>query len=283
VAITAVAIGCGSGSSEPKKDGPPERIITLTPTSTELIAALGAGDKLVGVDSYSTYPEQVKALPKVGSFLKPDFEAILRLRPDLVVMDDVQAKAKPRLEAAGIRVVMMKVHTISDVKAGLRTLARALGQPNLAAPVIHSLRRQIDAASERARKRKGPAPKVLLVVEREPGRVGRLVVAGPGSYLDELIAILGAHNVMAASGIRYGNVSKEQVLVGKPDVILETKMSQRGANAIEDWSELSMVPAVANRRIHYLEGAYYIAPGPRVGLALRGLEKLLYPRAMKAP
>src|SRR5690606_32243208 len=116
----AVLVGLAAGACRERSEraaapeAAPRRVVTLTPSSTELVAAIGAADRLVGVDRYSEYPPSVKDLPVVGDFLSPNVEVIVRLRPDLVVLDEVQARIAPALEAAGIDTIALPMHTIRD-------------------------------------------------------------------------------------------------------------------------------------------------------------------------
>lgn len=282
----AIALLCGLGGCEKKAPGkaPSEetpqkvrRIVTLTPSSTEIVAAAGGAKLIVGVDKFSSYPPEVRDLPEVGDFLEPNFEAILRLEPDLVVLDSVQGKAASRLEAAGIHTVVLRMHTIEDVRAGLERVGDALGERDVAQAAVDQLDAAIARAHALTATRRGQRrPAVLAVVEREAGGLGGMVAAGPGSFLDELLAIVDARNIMASSGLRYSNISAEQLLRGKPDVILDASHGAEGPQSLEDWAPLSSVPAVQNGRVHAITESFYTSPGPRVGQALLGLERLIY-------
>jgi iron complex transport system substrate-binding protein len=268
--------GCGRGKRSADPDAPPRRIVTLTPSSTELVVAVGGLDRLVGVDTYSVEPASVRQLPRVGDFLAPNLEAIIRLEPDLVVLDQVQAKIAASLSAAGVRTLMLDMHTLSDVRAGILAVGVALGAEPAAAQRVAAIDAALDEVSGRARRRPRPRPRVLAVVDRSPGGLRGLVVAGPGSYIDELLALIGADNVMAGSPLRYAAISAEQIERAAPTDILDSVHGASPERARADWQVVASIPAVANQRIHQLTDQLFAVPGPRVDQALHTLEQAIY-------
>jgi iron complex transport system substrate-binding protein len=247
----------------------PQRLIALTPSATEVVAALGATALLVGVDDYSAFPPEVAQLPKVGSFLAPNLETIIGLKPTLVIVDDVHGQAAGALNDAGIATVACAIHALPDVKAALRTVGARIGKAAEADRVVET----IDAALDRAAaSRPAKRPRVLAVIDREAGGLGNLVTAGPGSWIDELVAVVGGENVVAAAGVRYPKISAEEVLRTRPDVILDLSYAARQSMAA--WHALD-VPAVATGRVRALDDAYLIAPSPRVAEALAALARAI--------
>jgi iron complex transport system substrate-binding protein len=251
-----------------------KKIVSLTPSATELVAALGLADRLVGVDDYSTYPPEVSRLPRVGSFLRPNAEAIVRLHPDLVIADDIHTDAAAALRGAGIETVLIPMHGLPDLERAFTLLAARLGRPEVGAARAHA----IDAAIEAARARgRGKGVRVLIVIDRENGGLGNMIAAAPGSWMDELIAIVGAQNVLAGATVRYPKISAEEILRGRPDVILDVSFAADPATAQATWGALPDVPAVAHGRVRVLKDAYFLGPSPRVAEALAGLEAALAP------
>lgn len=246
-----------------------QRVIALTPSATEVVAALGATALLVGVDDYSAFPPEVARLPKVGSFLAPNLETIVGLKPTLVIVDDVHGQAAGALNDAGIATVACAIHALPDVKAALRAVGARIGKLAEAERVVEA----IDAALDRAAAaRPAKRPRVLAVIDRETGGLGNLVCAGPGSWVDELVAVVGGENVLAAAGVRYPKISAEEVLRARPEVILDLSYAAR--QSVAAWSGLD-VPAVAASRVRALDDAYLIAPSPRVAEALAALAKAI--------
>jgi iron complex transport system substrate-binding protein len=275
----ALGLGCGRDEATPTSSpapvappapaAPPPRVVALTPSATEIVAALGATAMLVGVDDYSAYPPEVTRLPKVGSFLAPNLEIIVGLKPSLVIVDDVHGQAAGALNDAGIATVACAIHALPDVKAALRAVGARIGKGPEAARVVEA----IDAALDRAAAhRPGKRPRVLAVIDREAGGLGNLVTAGPGSWLDELLAVVGGDNVLRGAGVRYPKISAEEVLRAKPDVILDLSYAAR--QSLAPWHALA-VPAVTGHRVRALDDAYLIAPSPRVAEALAALAKAI--------
>lgn len=262
-------------------NAPVSRLITLTPSATELVAAVGAADRLVGVDSFSSHPPLVRDLPRVGDFLRPSFEAIVALAPDLVIADQVQAEVARGLEDAGIRTLLLSMHTLDDVRTGLSRVGRALDREAAARAAVAAMDRAVVQARARASGR--GRPRVLAVVDRQVGGLGNLVAAGPGSYIDELLSIAGADNALSGYRVRYPKLSAEQILRARPELILDLAPSADPETARRDWSRLPELPAVQRDRVHVLQDGVYLAPGPRVAQALERLSRLLHDPTAPVP
>ncbi len=277
VLVAALAmVGC---DRKPSRDPAPEgsaretlRVISLTPSATDLMVELGATEMLVGVDDYTTAPEAAD-LPRVGSFLQPNLEAIMRLAPDLVIADDVHADLEAALRDAGIATLTCPMHALPDVRTGLVKVGARIDREEAAEAAVKRIDVAIDAAGARTRANQ---PGVLAVIDSEVGGLGNLVAAGPGSWLDELIAIEGGRNALVASGVRYPKISPEEVLRGAPDVILDTSFVATPETIAADWSSVASVPAVANGRVRVLREPFLQRPSPRVADALAALESALY-------
>lgn len=277
-ALASVTLGCGrSATDHNPQDGP--RIVTLTPSTTEIVAMVAGPAAIVGVDEFSTYPAEITGRPRVGSFLQPSFEAIVALRPTLVVGDDVQVEALTALQGAGIPTISLKMHSVEDVLAGIRRVGAATGQDAAATSIAERLELAIDRARARGEARfpggdKGPArPRVLAVIDRDPASLGNVVASGTGSFLDELLSIVGAENALASAGVRYPKLTSEEILRAAPTVIFDA--THGGESSLGAWQELTAIPAVASGRVHVLAEPYFLSPSPRLDLALAALEALL--------
>lgn len=269
--VLLVAAACSRSEQAPPPSNGKLRIVSLTPSGTEIVAALGATDMLVGVDDFSPYPPEVKLLPKVGAFLTPNLEAIVRLSPSLVIVDDVHGRTAGALADAKIETIACPAHALPDIKNALRSVGARIGKAAEAKRAIDEIETSLDAA---AAAKPAKRPRVLLVIHRETGGLSNLVAAGPGSWLDELLAVFGGENVLAASGVRYPKVSLEEVLRGKPEVIID--VSPAAEDSVAAWSELD-IPAVQTKRVRGLADQYLRAPSPRVKQALATLRQALAP------
>jgi len=264
--VCALIAGC---QSEHRAPGHGTRIVSLTPSATEVVAALGATQFLVGVDDYSKYPPEVIGLPKVGSFLQPNLEVIVRLAPTLVIVDDIHGQVAGALRDHGLAAIECPMLSLPDVKSALKSIGGRLGRAREAEVAVNAIDTALDAA---AAKRPARHPRVLVVIDREARGLGNLVAAGPGSYVDELLAVVGGDNVLAASGVLYPKIALEEVLRSRPEVILD--LSLEGKTDTADWNGVD-VPAVKSKHVFALGEPYLVAPSPRVREALDKLAAAL--------
>ena len=273
IVLLFVLSACRDQAPAPAQPSTQHRLVSLSPSATEVVAALGATPLLVGVDDYSKFPPEVEKLPKVGSFLAPNLEMIVSLRPTLVIVDDVHKPAAGALRDAGLQTIECPIHSLPDVKKALVKVGAKLGKDEEAKQVADQIEHALDAASA---KRPAKRPRVLAILDREAGGLGNLVAAGPGSWLDELLAVSGGENVLAASGVRYPKISMEEVLRTKPDIILDASYAARAS--AKAWTTVD-VPAVKTGKVVVITDAYMIAPSPRVQQALDTMAKAIAPPA----
>jgi len=263
--------GAAAGGAEwlgPRPPASPRRVVSLAPSLTDTVVALGEGARLVGVTRYDDAPE-VKGLPRVGGFLDPSPEAVLALRPDLVLWltDGGAFPAVRRIAALGIPVLALPVVDVPDVLACARLVGAALGD----AAAGERLARSLEAAIGRASRRAAALPRVrvLMVIGREP-----LVVAGPGSYPDALLSIAGGANV--AEGDRPWPVYPvEKAVAANPDLVLDAAVNE----PVEGIARLAAILAVRAGRVARLPNDDALRPGPRLVRALDDLFRALHPEA----
>jgi iron complex transport system substrate-binding protein len=252
----------------PRPPAAPRRVVTLAPSLTDVVIALGHADRLAGVTRYDDAPAAAK-LPRVGGFLDPNVEAVLALRPDLVLwMTDGGALAAiERLAALGVPVLALPIVAVDDVYAAAALIGAALGDPEAGERLARDLRRDVEALRARAAKLR--PVRVLFVVGRDP-----LVVAGPGSYPDEVLRLAGAVNV--AHGARPWPVYPlEKAIADDPEVVVDAAVLE----APEGIARLAAIPAVRRGRVHRLRDDGALRPGPRLPAALAELLAALHPEA----
>lgn len=253
------------------------RVVSLAPSSTEIVFALGAGDLLVGTDRYSDYPPAARRLDKVGGNLDPSLERLVALRPD-VVLTAASANGQhlvDTLTRLGLSVYVSQATRLDGVLDDVRRLGEVLGRPEDGAALVSALRRRLDKVAERASKR--PKVRVLVVVQSDP-----LIVAGPGSYLDDMLRIAGGVNVAADSKLPFPNYSVERVLAEAPEVVVvgsqpDHDAAQTAISLERLEARLSALPAVRARRVHPVDGDLLFRPGPRVVDGTERLAALLHP------
>lgn len=255
------------------------RIVSLVPALTEMLFAIGAGPQVVGVSSYDEFPADVKKLPKVGALLDPDTERILSLRPDFVILYGSQSDLQTQFARAGIRTFVYRHGGITTVLDTVRDLGAATGHRAEAARVIHDVQARLDAV--RARVKGRPRPRVLLVFERQPKTLREIYVSGGRGFLHEMLEIAGGQNVFADVARESVQPSSETLIARAPDVILEVRtaglLEERGVAQEQGvWSALSSLPAVRNKRVHFLVGDFLVIPGPRLAEATEAFANAIH-------
>lgn len=242
------------------------RVVSLSPSTTEALAAIGARRALVGRSRYCDYPPDVAALPEVGGYVDPNLEAILALRPDLVTgaRGPSGTTTVDALEARGVATYFPRTESLAEIDAMLAGLGERTGHAGEAAAVVRSIHADLDAVERGLAD--APRPRVLFVFGVAP-----IVAAGPGSFPDEMIARAHATNAVT-DGAGYPTIGIERVLALDPDVVVDAAWGERGKLAIAPgaagWGKLR---AVREGRVAHLEDEALLRPGPRVA---RGVERL---------
>jgi iron complex transport system substrate-binding protein len=274
--LSALAV-CAPGAS-------PQRIVSTAPSITEMLFALGLGDRVVAVTTYCRYPPEAAAKPKIGDYLRPNVEAILALRPDVVLVEKSMIRRALALPAFRGNVVEIDDADLEGVLASIRRIGQVCGVPGRAQQLIHQIRNELDQV--RRRTASLPRHRVLLVVGRTPGRIEDLIAAGRNSYLHQLLEIAGGANVVADASAAYVKVSLEEVLARNPEIIVDFgDMSQAaprpdGSRAVARlWSRYPNLAAVRTGRVYGVAADPFVVPGPRVAQAARRLAALLHPEA----
>jgi iron complex transport system substrate-binding protein len=255
-----------------------QRIISVAPSITEILFALGAGDQVVGVTTYCNYPEDAKKKPKIGGYTTPSLEAILALQPDHVFMMRNRPDIAQKLRQAGVGVTELEAEDLRGIYASIRTIAGKIGVPDRGRFLIESIENQLrDMSVKTAR---GPKPKVLFVVGRTPGTVSNLIAVGGGSYLSELINLAGAENVLADAAVPYPKVNMEDVIRRDPDVIIDmghnAMVTESQKQAVKQlWRKYAFLRAVQRDAVFPISADYFVTPGPRVVEAVKDIRRMV--------
>jgi iron complex transport system substrate-binding protein len=253
------------------------RIISIIPSATEMLFAMGAGERVIAIGTYDHYPPEAQKLPRVGALLDPNVEQILQMRPDLVVMYGTQTELKRRLERANIQAYTYEHKGLADITETIRTLGMRVGADAAANALAARLERQL--ADIRARVSKSPRPKTLLVFGHEPGSLRNIDASGGVGFLHDILETAGGTDVLGDIPRQSVQMSTEMVLARAPEVIIELRYSQSDIHDgdVSLWNRVSAVPAVKNHRVILLAGEEFVVPGPRVAEATRRLAQALHP------
>lgn len=275
-AALLVACSCAAWGAEPA------RIVSTAPSITEILFALGLGSRVAGVTQYCRYPAEAQSKPKIGTFLEPDLERILSLRPDLVLVISNPVQVAERLRQLGVRAENVKQDSIADIFESIALIGRLTGTEQRATRLAMDIRAKLDAAKRQASGQRRRS--VLFLVGRSPGTLQGMVGAGPGTFVDELLSLAGGDNLLKGSPIAYPKVSLEQVLAGDPEVILdmgdfahaEGKPLEPAQRVLALWSKYPQLRAVRSGGVRQVGEEIFIRPGPRVGQAALRMVRLIH-------
>lgn len=249
----------------------PKRIITMLPSHTETVVALGAADKLIAVDKYSNYPAAVvDKLPKVGSAFSPDLEKIVALKPDLILADESKSsKLTARLEAAGLTVYGGTGQTYNEVFEKIATIGKLVNREAAATRLTTSMRAELNTLQKSV----VGLPKVSVYYEVDPAPYS----VGPNSFIGTLITKAGGQTIIPAALGDFPKIDPELIVKSAPRVVIGVTPDE--ARKRPGWAAL---PAVKTGRVYKPtdeERDALSRPGPRLAVALRALIKMIHPEA----
>ncbi len=253
--------------------GAPQRIISTAPNLTEILYAVGAGEQVVAVTNFCTYPpDELEQMPRIGAYLNPDMERMLSLQPDLVVVIPSMDSLRQRLEAADIPTLTVRNESHEEMLASIEAIGTATGHTEQGRQLRAELEQGLEAVRTQAGDR---STSYLMVIGRGSGDMSGIFAVGSGTFLDEIARAAGGRNVLADAISLYPQVPLEEVIHLAPQVIIEVVVPPSeltGEQVADAWGTLSTVPAVRDGRVHVLTDDYLLIPGPR---ALRTAERLL--------
>ena len=262
-------------------DAQPRRIVSTAPSFTETVYAIGAGDRVVGVSVHCHFPKEVETVAKVGTYIRPNVEAIVRLKPDLVLVHKEQPDAAAQLKRLGITTLALTNTSLDDTFSAIREVGAALGMTPQAAKLEQAIRGRFDALRKTT---SGQSRKSLLfIVGRTPGRLEGLVAVGKGSFLNELIAIAGGRNALAGSLVTYPRISVEAVLRIDPDVIVDMGdmadtvgvTETHKQDVVKLWQKQADLKAARSGRVYAVAADIFVVPGPRIVEAAEAFARML--------
>ena len=280
--LGAVLVGCGVGEKvavEFPSTADPQRIICATPGLTEVVFALGAGDRVVGVSDYVVWPPEALSITRIGGWMNPDRERLLMLQPDLILTQGLHEPLRKFAERHGIRFVQIPTDTLDDVLQQFVIVGALLGQAEEGRQVQEKLAGQLEAIESKIAG--VPPQRTVMLFERPEGVLRNLTTVGPATFLSSLLELAGGENVFADVVGDYPQISREALLMRAPDVIMEVHGDALTATLrdviLRDWQAMPSLPAVQEGRIVFLTGDYAMIPGPRIVETVERMARLLHP------
>jgi len=284
IALAAAALACAAACGPSIRPAPPldstaTRVVSLAPAFTETLIALYATDRVVGVGRFDPAIPGRADVPRLGDAMGVNLETLTALHPDVVLVNSQVLVASLAPVAKSVRVVELPTDRLDDALHAVDEIGRIVGRAEAARALVEKIRIELAAARARAdeRRRRGVAsPRVLVVVQRRP-----YYTAGKGSFVDELLSVVGAQNAFGDVAEPWPTVSEESIVARAPTVILDASVgdvdTQEGRDAlVADWKRFPTIPAVRDGRVLVVREDAVFRAGPRVPEAIAALERLLY-------
>jgi ABC-type Fe3+-hydroxamate transport system substrate-binding protein len=257
----------------------PERIISLSPSVTEIVTGLGAFQRVVAVCQFCDFPPEVKRLPRLGGWQNPKLEQVMELRPNLVIMTEAQAPfVQKQLQMLGIQTLAVPSLSIEHTFAAIKAIGDAIGCADQAESLTTQTKVTLDEIGSRTKQL--PRPRVLCVVGRVPGTLHDLYVATKGSFLEQLIGIAGGDPLSPTNQTGYGKMSKEAVMTLDPEVIIdmvpgaESKLTE---DPLQVWRQLPEIKAMQKGRIFPIKETSVLHPSQFIADTCRRFAKIIHP------
>ena len=259
-------------------------IISLAPSITETLFALGLGQNVTGVTQYCDFPPEAAKREKIGGFYDPNYEAILLLRPELVLSLVEADDTNRNLAGAGLRVLAVNHKTIDGILESVGTIGKACGAGQRAAEMQADMKARIERVKLKSRGL--PSLRVMVCIGNMDGSSSRreLRIAGKEGFYDAMLETAGCTNAYTGSAVRYPTLTTEGIVALNPqaiiDIVDDVSEVPGGTDAImSEWNRLQHVDAVKNGRVRVLTANYLMRPGPRVVQTLEDIAKALHPEA----
>jgi iron complex transport system substrate-binding protein len=242
-----------------------QRIISLSPHITEIVYALGAQDQLVAVTDFCRYPPAALQQERIGGLIDPNIEKIVALKPTMLFGVPAHAELNEKLHRFGLKIRMYPNETWKDMLNTIDSIAVKTGRQDQGNALVSRLSRSLEGLHQTGN---DPQPAVLLLIGHEKGSLRNATVAGPNTFIDEMLYAAGGSNIYADLGIRYGTVSIESMISRSPEIVIDLAMEgERQIDRLEvneTWSVLSTTPAFRKKQIFRIGGDHTLIPGPRM-------------------
>jgi iron complex transport system substrate-binding protein len=256
-------------------DSVPQRVISLAPNLTEMVFAMGEGKKLVGNTLYCVYPEEAKKVAKVGDLITTDFERVMALKPDLILitMEGNTKDNYEKLKNLGFKIFISNPRDFTGIKKTFLDLGKIFKSSDKTENMVNDWNARYNSIVQESRKY--PQLKAMFLVSLNP-----LMLAGKNTFINELMASAGLYNIASVSSTNYPVFNREELLKYNPDyIILEERFVKDINNMVKLYPEWKSINAVKNNNILFIDSYLYLTPGPRFIAALEDLFSRIHPQA----
>jgi len=255
----------------------PQRLISLAPSNTEILFALGLGDRVVGVTDFCDYPEEAKSIEKVGG-MEHNLEKIVALDPDLIVAiggSPAQVEKATEMEKLGLTVLVLEPGDIEGIMANIELVGKATGAEKEASELAAQMRKRFDDITARA---EGAESRPKVFFELDATDPSKPYTPGPGSFIDALISLAGGSNVAAGAKMQWAQLSTEEIIAQDPEVIVLGDANYGvTVEMVKERPGWSVIAAVKNGAIYPIDDILISRPGPRIIDGLEALARIIHP------
>ena len=257
-----------------------QRVISTSPAITEILFAIGAGDRVVGVTDYCNYPKNACLLPSIGGPLNPNTEKWIALKPDLIILQDDSVVLNKHAKVFKIPTLEVSVNNLENILRSIQVIADAMQTPKAGKQLVDKIKIQIDNYRTSLGKTKPRQVLMLLSDTNDPSR--DLYAVGRNTFLNELLSIAGGENILPDTMATYPKISKEFIIAKSPEIIIEigpkSNLSSKDIlGRKKEWGKYPTLRAVKNDRLYFIGANYILIPGPRLVNILDDLTRNIHP------
>ena len=257
-----------------------QRVISTSPAITEILFAIGAGDRVVGVTDFCNYPEQACRLPSIGGPLNPSTETWITLKPDLIIIQEDSEVIQKNAKIFEIPSLTVSVNNLNNILNSIQIIADSLHMPQAGHQLAIKIKTKIEGYRTHLKKIKPRQVLMLLSDTNDPSR--DLYAVGRDTFLNELLTIAGGENVLPDTMARYPKVSKEYIIAKSPEIIIEvgpkSNLSKEESLARKKtWGKFSTLRAVKDDKLYFIGADYILIPGPRLLNILDDFTRTIHP------
>ena len=282
----ALLTACGKPAEPLPMPKHVNRIVSMAPSLTECLFAIGAGDRVVGDTTFCTYPPEAAELPKIGGYTDANYEKLYTLKPDMVVLLDEHVAAVERLRALGIPCARLDTSTMPSILNTLQTLGNLLDEQEKSQAIVAEIQERMSEI--RKRTAHAPQRRVLISIGRNmgTGTLSDIYVVGRNTLYHEMLETIGAENVYTGS-LEYAHMSQEGIMRLAPDVVIDlipdlgTSVQMTVEEVRAQWNALENIPAVKSGQVYVCDDDYVCVPGPRFILVFEDIARAVYPECFE--
>ena len=260
-----------------------QRVISTSPAITEILFALGAGDRVVGVTDYCSFPKKACLLPSIGGPLNPSTETWIALKPDLIIVQEDSIVINKHATILKIPILKVSVNNLENILTSIQVIADSMQVSKRGHQLVDKINAEIEQYRIRLRKLKPRQVLMLLSDTNDPSR--DLYAVGRDTFLNELLSIAGGENILPDTMATYPKISKEFIIAKSPEIIIEIgPKSNLSSDGILDrkktWGKYPTLNAVKNNRLYFIGADYILIPGPRLVNILDDLTRNIHPELL---